>query len=113
MARPPGPPANKPGTALPVWARPDPASGGWRLFLHVQPGAKKSAVAGVYGERLKIRVAAPPLDGRANAALLAFLGETLGVPKSRLTIAQGESGRDKTVLVPELDAATLARLAAG
>ena len=49
------------------------------LRLHVQPGAKHTEVAGLYGEALKIRLAAPPVDGKANACLIAFLADRLGV----------------------------------
>jgi uncharacterized protein (TIGR00251 family) len=72
---------------------------GLRLSLHVQPGAKKTAVAGLHGDRLKIRLAAPPVDGKANAALLAFLAQTLKVPKSAVLLESGQSSRQKTVRI--------------
>jgi uncharacterized protein len=65
----------------------------------VQPGAKKSAVVGLHGEALKIRVAAPPVEGRANEALIVFLAERLGVPKGLVSIAKGENSRAKLVRV--------------
>ena len=79
------------------WARR--GADGWTLAVHVQPGAKRSAVAGLHGERLKIRIAAPALDGRANDALVAFVAETLGVPKRSVRVATGERARDKLVAV--------------
>ena len=57
------------------------------LSLHVQPGAKTTAVAGLHGAALKIRLAAPPVDGKANACLLAYLAELLGVPVSDIGVA--------------------------
>lgn len=67
--------------------------------MHVQPGAKRSAVAGLHGQRLKIRIAAPALDGRANDALVAFVAETLGVARRSVRVATGERSRDKLVAV--------------
>jgi hypothetical protein len=74
-------------------------AGGWTLVVHVQPGARRAAVAGPHGERLKIRIAAPALDGRANDALVAFVAERLGIPKARVAIVKGERSRDKLVAV--------------
>lgn len=67
--------------------------------MHAQPGAKRSAVAGLHGDRLKIRIAAPALDGRANEALTAFIAERLGIPKNRVTVAKGAQSREKLVAV--------------
>ncbi len=79
------------------WARRTAA--GWALALHVQPGAKRSAAAGVHGERLKLRIAAPAVDGRANDALVAFVAERLGVPRARIAVARGERSRDKLLVI--------------
>lgn len=65
------------------------------LNLHIQPGAKKTEVAGLHGEALKIRLAAPPVDGKANDCLIAFLAETFGVPKNRVELVSGASSRAK------------------
>ncbi|HVP89222.1 MAG TPA: DUF167 family protein [Casimicrobiaceae bacterium] len=81
-----------------AWRREN-ADGSIRLEIHVQPGAKESEVAGVYGDALKIRIAAPPVEGQANAALIAFLAEAFGVPKRNVKIIRGESGRRKTVRI--------------
>jgi uncharacterized protein len=76
------------------------AKEGTLLNLHVSPGAKRTTVEGLYGESaIKLNVAAPPVDGRANAEVERFLSKLLGVPRSDVTIIRGASGRDKTVLV--------------
>ncbi len=80
-----------------AWARR--GADGWTLAVHVQPGARRSAVAGLHGERLKIRIAAPALDGRANDALVAFVAASLGVAKRSVRVASGERSRDKVVAI--------------
>ncbi|MDP2823897.1 MAG: DUF167 family protein [Sulfuritalea sp.] len=77
---------------------------GVTLRLHIQPGAKKTEVVGLHGEALKIRLAAPPVDGKANACLLAFLADQLGVAKSAVSLASGDSSRAKRVRVTGIDA---------
>lgn len=67
------------------------------VTLHIQPGAKKTEVAGVHGEALKIRLAAPPVDGKANAALIEFLADLFGMPKSRVTLVSGQTSRAKRI----------------
>jgi len=74
-------------------------NGGVLLTLHIQPGAKTTEVAGIHGEALKIRLAAPPVDGKANAALLAFIAKTLKLPKNQVTLVSGETSRAKRVQV--------------
>ena len=69
------------------------------LTLHIQPGAKKTEVCGLHGDALKIRLAAPPVDGKANAALLAFLAKTCGVPKSAVELISGDTSRAKRVKI--------------
>jgi len=80
------------------------------LTLHIQPGAKKTEVCGLHGDALKLRLAAPPVDGKANAALLAFVAELLGVAKSRVTLKSGQTSRRKVVEVQDAPADALARL---
>ena len=67
--------------------------------MRAQPGAKKTAIAGIYGEgdaaQLKIAVQAPPVEGRANAALIDFLAQTFSLPKSAVELVSGESSRSK------------------
>lgn len=72
------------------------------LTLHIQPGAKKTEVAGLHGDALKIRLAAPPVDGKANAALLSFVAERLGIAKSSVSLKSGQTSRRKVL---EVDAA--------
>jgi uncharacterized protein (TIGR00251 family) len=69
------------------------------LTLHVQPGAKHTEVVGLHGAALKIRLAAPPVDGKANAELLRFLSEAFGVPQRAVTLVRGETSRRKTVTI--------------
>ncbi len=83
---------------LPVWI--DARKDGVVIALHVQPGARRTAIAGLHGGRRKVAVATPPAEGRANAALLAFLAERLGIPKSALSILTGAGAREKRVAVP-------------
>jgi uncharacterized protein (TIGR00251 family) len=73
------------------------ADGRITLTLHIQPGAKKTECAGRHGDALKIRLAAPPVDGKANAALLGFIAETLGLPKSAVTLKSGQTSRRKVL----------------
>lgn len=76
-----------------------PAPGRLLLELHVQPGAKKSEFAGMHGERVKVRLAAPPVDGKANAELIAFLAGHYGVAKSQVEILAGLTSRRKRVSI--------------
>jgi uncharacterized protein (TIGR00251 family) len=69
------------------------------LELHVQPGAARTEVAGLYGGRLKLRLAARAVDGKANAALVEFIAERLGAARRDVTIEAGQSGRAKRVAV--------------
>jgi uncharacterized protein (TIGR00251 family) len=78
---------------------------GWTIAVHVQPGAKRTEVSGVHGERLKIRISAPPVEGRANAAVVDFIAEQLGVPRSQVTVARGERSREKLIAVAAPDCA--------
>jgi uncharacterized protein (TIGR00251 family) len=89
------------------WCRRTP--GGWTFAIHVQPGARRSEVAGLHGERLKVRIAAPAIDGRANDALVEFVADRLGVPNARVTVVKGERARAKLVAVSgDCDPARLA-----
>ena len=88
------------------------ADGSVILTLHIQPGAKKTEIAGLHGEALKIRLAAPPVDGKANAALIAFLAKACGVSKSSVELVSGDTSRAKRVRVTGADTATVEALAA-
>ena len=59
---------------------------GVSMTLHIQPGAKKTEIAGIYGDALKIRLAAPPVDGKANTALIDFVARQLGIAKHRICL---------------------------
>ena len=78
-------------------------AGGVTVAVRAQPGAKKTAIVGVYGEgataQLKIAVQAPPIEGRANEALIGFLAKTCGVPKSAVSVVSGELSRSKVFLL--------------
>jgi uncharacterized protein (TIGR00251 family) len=82
------------------------------LLLHVQPGAKRCELTGMHGDALKVRVAAPATGGRANRALVAYLAEQFGVPRSRVVLERGQDTRRKRVRVVE-PAQLPAGLAAG
>jgi uncharacterized protein (TIGR00251 family) len=69
------------------------------LDVHVQPGAKRSEFAGQHGERIKIRLAAPAVDNKANIALVEFLAEHYKVPKARVRIASGLKSRQKRIVI--------------
>jgi uncharacterized protein (TIGR00251 family) len=76
---------------------------GVTLAVRAQPGAKKTAITGVYGEdaaaQLKIAVHAPPIEGRANQVLIAFLAEVFSIPKSQVELTTGELSRSKVFLL--------------
>lgn len=76
-----------------------PASGEVLVLVHLQPRASRNEIAGIHGDRLKIRLTAPPVDSKANEALCKFLAEKLGVSKSSVRIVKGEKLRKKDVLV--------------
>lgn len=69
------------------------------LELYVQPGAKRSEFAGEYDGRLKLRLAAPPVEGKANEALIAFLADHFNVPRRNVRIAAGLRSRRKRVVI--------------
>ena len=80
---------------LPAWLQV--TAEGLLLDVHLQPRASSSSVRGEHGGRLKLALTAPPVDGKANAALLAFLAERLGLPKSALRLVSGQTSREKRV----------------
>lgn len=69
------------------------------LVLHIQPGAKRSEVAGLHGEALKIRLSAPPVEGKANDALLRFIAQQFAVPLRNVELLRGAQSRHKMVKV--------------
>jgi uncharacterized protein (TIGR00251 family) len=72
---------------------------GVAIHVHAQPGAKRTEIAGLHGDCIKVRLASPPVDGKANACLIEFLARRLGVRRNQVSITRGTSGRRKTVLV--------------
>lgn len=85
--------------ANPVWLAAG-ANGGSEITLHVQPGASKTELAGLHGDALKLRVSARAVEGAANAAVLAFVADWLGVPRRDLRLLRGDKSRRKTVWTP-------------
>jgi uncharacterized protein (TIGR00251 family) len=69
------------------------------LAIHVQPKASRDTLDGTYGERLKVRISAPPVDGKANEHLLRFLASLFDVPRRQVRLLSGESGRAKRVRI--------------
>lgn len=80
------------------------------LSLHVQPGAKRTEFAGLHGEAIKLRLAAPPVEGKANACLLAFLADFMDVPKRAVVLVNGETCRSKLVRIEGANQGALERL---
>ena len=83
------------------------------VALHIVPRARATAVAGSHGDAVKICVAAPPVDGAANAELVRYLAARLDVPAARVTIVGGASGRRKTVAVAGVGADEIRRALLG
>lgn len=83
------------------------------LTLHIQPGAKKTECAGLHGDALKIRLAAPPVDGKANEALLRYVAERLSLPKSAVTLKSGQTSRHKVLELSGTRPDAVAALLAG
>ena len=81
-----------------------------RINVYVQPRASKTVVAGMHDGCVKIRLAAPPVDGAANAALVEFVAEQLGIAKSRVRITAGLTSRRKTIEVDGVSAQQLAEV---
>lgn len=86
-------------TALPAWARYDPQTDLWTLQVHVQPGARVNRVAGEHGGCLKLKIAAPAVDNKANKCLVAYVAALWGVAQRQVDIVRGEGSRQKTVTV--------------
>lgn len=77
-----------------------------RLLLKIAPNAKRTEVVGMHGDAIKIKVKSPATDGKANAALLEFLADELGIPSRAVRILSGEKSRDKLVEFDDLDSAS-------
>lgn len=82
---------------LPAWLSGEP--GRWIVQVHAQPGGRRGEVLGPHGDALKVRIAAPPIEGRANQALLHWLAQQFGANARDLELLTGASGRAKRVLL--------------
>jgi uncharacterized protein (TIGR00251 family) len=81
-----------------------------RLAVRVQPRASKNEVVGWQGQLLKVRLTAPPVDGAANTALIEYLAKALGLPKARVALIKGQTGREKMLEIGLEREETLKRL---
>jgi uncharacterized protein len=86
-------------------------AGALRISVRVQPRAARSEIAGVHGDALKVRVAAAPVDGAANAALVEVLADALGVSRRCVRVVAGASSRSKVVEIENVDVENVRRLA--
>lgn len=96
-----------------TWLRSEGNGAAVVLSLHIQPGAKKTEVVGLHGDALKVRLAAPPVDGKANQALIDFLSEKLGVAKASVDLVSGASSRAKRIRIAGLAAAAVRQILLG
>lgn len=97
--------------SLPVWCRAAPD--GTLLDLVVQPRASREGIGPVQGDRLKVRVHAPPVDDAANEAVVRLIAEALGVPRAAVSLVAGRTGRRKTAKVAGVGAEVAAARLAG
>jgi len=93
---------------VPAWLRR--ATDGVVVEIVVQPRASRTRVVGEHGDRLKLQIAAPPVDGEANAAVIAFLADLFRVPKRDVELLSGSTGKRKSVLVRGVAEDVAARL---
>lgn len=84
-----------------------PTASGASFAVKIHPRARKSAITGIVGDALKISLTAPPVEGRANQALVEFLAQLLNVPRSSIKIAAGQNSRTKVICVNGLSAEDL------
>ncbi|MFA6284823.1 MAG: DUF167 family protein [Desulfurivibrionaceae bacterium] len=75
------------------------------LSVHVQPRASRTRIAGLHGDALKLCITTPPVDGKANAAVIEFLAKLFKIPKTAVTLASGEASRDKRLILAGVSAA--------
>ena len=78
-----------------LWATPD----GCTLAVRVHPGARRNGITGMHGDAVKIALTTPPVDGRANEALIAFLADALRLPKASITLVTGTTSRSKLLRI--------------
>jgi hypothetical protein len=77
---------------------------GAQFALRVQPRSSRTALAGLIGDAIKLAITAPPVDGKANQAVVEYLAKLFSVPKSSITIVSGETGRNKLIAIRGLSA---------
>lgn len=82
---------------MPSWLKESPDE--LVVSIHVQPGAKRTEVVGTHGDALKVRLAAPPVDGKANDELIRFLAGAFGVPRQQVELIAGSTSRSKRVRI--------------
>ena len=75
------------------------------LSVHVQPKASRTRIAGLHGDAVKLCITSPPVDGKANAAVIAFFAKLFKIPKAAVTLASGEASRDKRLVLAGISAA--------
>jgi uncharacterized protein (TIGR00251 family) len=85
-------------------------SGGISIAIKLQPRARKNAITGQVGDALKVSLTAPPVDGKANQACIEFFANLLKVPRSSVTIASGQSSRNKVIRVAGVSAEEVRKL---
>jgi hypothetical protein len=90
--------------------RTDRCDGAVRFAVHVQPRASRSEISGLHGDALKVRLAAPPVDGAANDALVELIAAALGVPRRNVQIVSGQHARSKVVEVANVSVEDVQRL---
>lgn len=77
------------------------------LILYIQPNSSKNEIVGLFNGALKIKIKAPPIDGKANAEIINYLSEVLSIPKKNISLEKGETGRNKRVRIKMLAAEDL------
>ena len=95
-----------------TWRRYEPEKRRITLNVHVQPNAASTGIAGLHGDAVKMRIAAPAADDKANRALVVFLRHALGVRAAQVSIRHGSRGRRKVVEILEADGTVFERVAA-
>ncbi|MDR2461036.1 MAG: DUF167 domain-containing protein [Deltaproteobacteria bacterium] len=91
---------------------PSPCDKSAKLRVRISPGANTDKVLGTYGDELKISLSAPPVDGKANSALIKFLARILGLKSSQITLAHGQTSRSKLINIQGLTEAELLQILA-
>lgn len=92
---------------MPAIVEPDPGANAARIRIKAVPGASRDGIAGILGDRLKVRVAKPPEDGRANRAICDLVAHALGVRPQSVSVVSGHASRDKTLRVEGVDEHTI------